>query len=1180
MFNSRMFKRTIIETPTHQTGRSAMGPNPRNLRGRAKCAVLGFTAMIVLLTASPAFGGVAAPTTASLNYETAVGSGFNSPYATAVDKSGNVFVADVLGNKVYEIVAVNGTVSASSTVKPLGSFTSARSVAIAPNGDLYVSAVINYSYVIEKIALSSDSSVSTFSTALSNPRGMVFDASGDLFVADSSSYVYEFVATSGVISGSATPLQVGSGYSSPQGVALDASGDVFIGIGGTGSSCVYEVLASASGFSSSSVTNAVGSGFSYPTGVAIDSAGNLFVSDMMGGKIYEIAASDNFSTSSAVTTVRSGLTSTPPALLSADGNGNIFVATQNSASLIEISTKSANLGSVNVGLNTSVTLTFQTNDTSTLSFNVLTNGAESQDYTSGSAPSCFTSYSIQYCTVNVVFTPQYAGTRNGAVIVKDSTGAAIFTANLTGTGLAAQISFLPGTMSAALNSSSLDAVDDIAIDNNGNIFVAYESTSLCELPAGSSICTSIGSFVRAYSVAIDGAGNLYVADDSTAPSIYKLTLENGSYAQSEIGSGSGYSEFTGVAVDASGNVYVADVLKGVFKLTPTASGYLQSTVSTVSTGPDCPWGLTVDGSGNIFVANNSCGDGGAVYKLTPTGGGYAATTLGSNWSDPNGIKVDAAGNVYVADDDNNDVVILAPSTTNGVTTYTPTTAIPSSIGLDPEGLALDGKGNLYVVESDSNNVYKFDYATPPTLNFGSVNLGHSSAVQTVTVTNIGNAALDISAVSYPSNFPNSSDGTTDCTSSSVLTAAEFCTLSADFSPVLSGANSGSIVLTDNALNATAAKQSISVSGTGSTPSTPATLTTPTPGSTLSTSSVTFTWTTGTGATEYALSVGDISKGSYNLYRSPTLRNTTSVSVSLPINGETLYVTLSSFIGSAWQSNYYTYSTSGTPVLAALTSPAPGSTLTSSSATFQWSAGSGVSGYILALSATNPGSHDLYSGTSTTATSASVTGLPVNGLPIYARLYSHINGSWAQYIDYVYNPATAATLASPTQGTALAATGQVFTWAPVTGATGYTLYLGTSAGGGNLLDAHTTATTFTAGNLPANGGTIYARLWTNFNGTWKYTDSTFTAAAPAALTSPGEGTTLAATGQVFTWAQVTGATGYTFYLGTSQGAGNLLDAHTTATTVTAGKLPTGTVWVRLWTNINGVWTYTDSNFLAQ
>jgi len=361
---------------------------------------------------------------------------------------------------------------------------------------------------------------------------------------------------------------------------------------------------------------------------------------------------------------------------------------------------------------------------------------------------------------------------------------------------------------------------------------------------------------------------------------------------------------------------------------------------------------------------------------------------------------------------------------------------------------------------------------------------------------------------------------------------------------------------------------------------PAVLTSPTPGSTLSTSSVTFTWTTGTGATEYAVSVGNTSKGSYNLYRSPTLRNQTSISVSLPINDENLYVSLCSFINSTWQCNYYNYSTSGTPVLATLTSPAPGSTLTSSSATFQWSAGSGVSGYILALSATNPGSHDLYSGTSTTATSASVTGLPTNGLPIYARLYSHINGSWAQYIDYVYNPATAATLASPTQGTALAATGQVFTWAPVTGATGYTLYLGTSAGGGNLLDAHTTATTFTAGNLPANGGTIYARLWTNFNGTWKYTDSTFTAAAPAALTSPGEGTTLAATGQVFTWAQVTGATGYTFYLGTSQGAGNLLDAHTTATTVTAGKLPTGTVWVRLWTNINGVWTYTDSNFLAQ
>lgn len=60
----------------------------------------------------------------------------------------------------------------------------------------------------------------------------------------------------------------------------------------------------------------------------------------------------------------------------------------------------------------------------------------------------------------------------------------------------------------------------------------------------------------------------------------------------------------------------------------------------------------------------------------------------------------------------------------------------------------------------------------------------------------------------------------------------------------------------------------------------------------------------------------------------------------------------------------------------------------------------------------------------------------NGLPIYVRLFSHFNGSWAQYKDYVLNPEAAATLTSPTLG-ALAAANQTFTWAPVTGATGYT-----------------------------------------------------------------------------------------------------------------------------------------------
>ena len=95
----------------------------------------------------------------------------------------------------------------------------------------------------------------------------------------------------------------------------------------------------------------------------------------------------------------------------------------------------------------------------------------------------------------------------------------------------------------------------------------------------------------------------------------------------------------------------------------------------------------------------------------------------------------------------------------------------------------------------------------------------------------------------------------------------------------------------------------------------------------------------------------------------------------------------------------------------------------------------------------------------------------------------------------------AVLVSPAQGATLAGSGQSFSWT-ANGATAYELYLGTSLGAGNLFSSgQITSTSVVSGNLPANGETIYARLWANFNGVWTHNDSTFTAASEAALTSP-------------------------------------------------------------------------------
>jgi hypothetical protein len=67
----------------------------------------------------------------------------------------------------------------------------------------------------------------------------------------------------------------------------------------------------------------------------------------------------------------------------------------------------------------------------------------------------------------------------------------------------------------------------------------------------------------------------------------------------------------------------------------------------------------------------------------------------------------------------------------------------------------------------------------------------------------------------------------------------------------------------------------------------------------------------------------------------------------------------------------------------------------------------------------------------------------------------------------------------------------------TAATQYQFWLGSTGVGSNNLysSGATNAMSVTRTNMPTNGETIYARLYTNYNGTWVHTDYTFTAAAP-------------------------------------------------------------------------------------
>ena len=374
----------------------------------------------------------------------------------------------------------------------------------------------------------------------------------------------------------------------------------------------------------------------------------------------------------------------------------------------------------------------------------------------------------------------------------------------------------------------------------------------------------------------------------------------------------------------------------------------------------------------------------------------------------------------------------------------------------------------------------------------------------------------------------------------------------------------------------------------------AVLQTPTAGTVLPGSSTTFTWSAGSGISNYWLSVGTGPSGANakNIYAgAPTTAVSATIS-GLPTYGQPIYVTLSSEINGAWQTTVYSFTESGAPVAAQLISPTPGSQLASSSVTFTWSPGGGVTNYWFNLGTGPSGaaSKNLYSGASTTATSLTVSGLPTNGEILYATLYSYIAGAFQPtvYSFYATGPAV---LTSPSPNSALGSSA-TFTWSPGTGIAHYWLDLGTADAGANAKNLYnsgsTTALNATVTGIPQYGETIYATLYSYISGAWQPIVYTYTASGSpvaAVLTTPTPSTKLSSSGVTFTWSAGEGVNYYWLNLGTTDsgaGAKNLYaGTSTTLTSVTATGLPTNgeTIYATLYSYIAGVWQPTIYTYTA-
>ena len=363
---------------------------------------------------------------------------------------------------------------------------------------------------------------------------------------------------------------------------------------------------------------------------------------------------------------------------------------------------------------------------------------------------------------------------------------------------------------------------------------------------------------------------------------------------------------------------------------------------------------------------------------------------------------------------------------------------------------------------------------------------------------------------------------------------------------------------------------------------------PTPGSTLTSASTTFTWNAGpAGTTGYGLNIGTTGVGSANLVNIGPLSGT-SATVTLPTNGTTIYVRLwTELSGPTYLYNDYTY-TEFTQSASAITSPAPGSTLTSASTTFTWSEGpAGTTGYGLNVGTTGVGSADLVNIGPLSGPSVTVN-LPTNGTTIYVRLWTESSGPIYVYNDYTYTEFTqsAAAITMPTNGSTLTSAATTFTWSEgPAGTTGYGLNVGTTGvGSADLVNIGPLAGTSVTVNLPTNGTTIYVRLWTESSGPiYVYNDYTykeFTQLA-SAITSPAPGSTLTSAETTFTWnlaPAASRATASTLAHRPGRRSGqHLSDVRHQPVPV---DLPTNgaTIYVRLWTVFNGpTYVYNDYTY---
>ncbi len=561
----------------------------------------------------------------------------NQPTGVAIDKNGNLFIADQYNHQI-RIVACATVTSTGGTCAPNSGQTTGDIYTIAGDGTA---------------GYNGDSQAATLAE-LYYPYGVSTDTDGNLYIADQYNHRIRRVAC-------------GTGISSCTVPASETKGDIYT-LAGTGTA----------GFNGDGIT-AITAELYYPTTTSVDNAGNLFIADYDNMRIREVSCATTTSSGSKCTAstgqtageiftvvgtgtgtynddgqLATGATIYNAEGVAVDAAGDLFIADENNYRIREVPCDVSTLTCTAPAGQTKqfIYTVAGTGNTTFYGNNLPATGAELYYPTGVASDSAGNIYIADYdnCVV------QEVSASTGEISVFAGTAG---TCNYGGDG-------------ASATSAYLNHPYRVVVDSKDNVFIADFNNCLIRKVTGGTITTVVG---KSPSLACGYAGD---GGSATAAELY-------------------YPD--GVALDKSGNLYISDYGNQVVRIV--------SCLTVTSTGGTCtPKTGQTKGDIYTFAGNNSLGAGYA-------GDGGPATSAKLYY--PYDVAVDASGNVYIADYDNNRVRkvntsgIISTFAGNGASGYEGDGGLASDTSLwNPAGVGVDGAGDILIADYSNQRIRLVD----------------------------------------------------------------------------------------------------------------------------------------------------------------------------------------------------------------------------------------------------------------------------------------------------------------------------------------------------------------------------------------------------------------------------------------------------------------------------------------